>query len=259
MTKKIIGLVGILLVLNACASRDKMRYYKGIETEVNAEGVNYNPVLKQDDLLSIIVSSPSAEASANFNLMSFRQITGGETANTTAAPQGYLSYLIDNQGKIDFPVLGQLQLGGLTRNAAKSMIKTRLKDYINDPFVTLRILNYKVSVQGEVVRPGVFPVATDRITLPEALAMAGDLTIFGKRDNILIIRENEGKKTYNFVDITNANFINSPFYYLTQNDLVYVEPNKVRMNNAKIGPNIQVIIASLSLVVAFFAIYTTRN
>jgi polysaccharide export outer membrane protein len=236
-----------------------MRYYKGIETEVNAEGVNYNPVLKQDDLLSIIVSSPSAEASADFNLMSFRQITGGETANTTAAPQGYLSYLIDNQGKIDFPVLGHLQLGGLTRNAAKSMIKTRLKDYINDPFVTLRILNYKVSVQGEVVRPGVFPVATDRITLPEALAMAGDLTIFGKRDNILIIRENEGKKTYNFVDITNANFINSPFYYLTQNDLVYVEPNKVRMNNAKIGPNIQVIIASLSIVVAFFAIYTTRN
>ena len=117
---------------------------------------------------------------------------------------------------------------------------------------------FKVSVTGEVNTPGSFPIATERVTLPEALAMAGDLTIYGNRDNILIIREMDGKKTYNFVDITKADFINSPFYYLSQNDMVYVEPTKVRMNSAAVGPNIGIIISSISLLLAVYTIYT-RN
>lgn len=258
MIKKIFAVALILIVLASCASRDKIRYYKGIEEAAYADSITYNPVLKQDDLLSIIISSPSAEATANFNVASFGVGNTGSAPGATAEQPGYLSYLVDNQGKIDFPVLGKLTLGGLTRSQAIFMIKTKLKDYIKDPFVTLRILNFKVSVTGEVMTPGSFPIATERITLPEALAMAGDLTIFGKRDNILIIRETDGKKTYNFVDITKADFINSPFYYLSQNDLIYVEPNKVRMNSSLIGPNIQVTIAALSLLVAFYAIYT-RN
>lgn len=258
MIRKIVALLTVLLILNSCASRDSMRYYKGIETEAYADSISYNPVLKQDDLLSIIVSSPSAEATANFNVASYGVGNTGLAPGTSAPQPGYLSYLIDNEGNIDFPVLGKLKLGGLSRSVALLMIKTKLKSYIKDPFVTMRILNFKVSVQGEVAKPGVFPVITERITLPEALAMAGDLTIFAKRENILIIRENEGKKTYNFVDITKAEFINSPFYYLTQNDMVYVEPNKVRMNSSVIGPNIQVVIAALTVVVVFYGIFT-RN
>lgn len=259
MTRKIITVVVLVLVLASCASRDKIRYYKGIEEAAYADSITYNPVLKQDDLLSIIVSSPSAEATANFNVASFGVGNTGLAPGATAEQPGYLSYLIDNQGKIDFPVLGKLTLGGLTRSQAMSMIKAKLKDYIKDPFVTMRILNFKVSVTGEVTQPGSFPIATERVTLPEALAMAGDLTIYGKRDNILIIRETDGKKTYNFVDITKADFINSPFYYLSQNDMVYVEPNKVRMNGSTIGPNITVILSSLSLLLGIFTVYTANK
>lgn len=258
MIKKIFAFSILLIILGSCASRDKMRYYKGIEEAANADSISYNPVLKQDDLLSIIVSSPSAEATANFNVMSYGVGNTGGVPGEVAEQPTYLAYLIDNQGYIDFPVLGPLKLGGLTRSAALSMIKTKLKNYIKDPFVTMRILNFKVSVQGEVLRPGTYPINSERITLPEALAMAGDLSIFGRRDNILIIRENEGKKTYNFVDITKADFINSDFYYLSQNDMVYVEPNKVKMNSAAIGPNITIILSSLSLILAFYAIFT-RN
>lgn len=247
-----------MLVLSSCASRDKMRYYRDIEQAVQNDSLTYNPILKQDDLLSIIVSSPSAEATANFNVASFGVGNSGDAPGTSVAQPTYLSYLIDNKGKIDFPVLGKLKLGGLTRDEAMTMIKTKLKAYINDPYVTMRILNYKVSVQGEVNSPGTFPITTERVTLPEALSMAGDLTIYGKRDNILIIREIDGKKSYNFVDLTKADFVNSPFYYLSQNDMVYVEPNKVRMNSSAVGPNITVILSSISVLLAIFTIYTRK-
>lgn len=259
MNKKVFLLFISAIILGSCASRDKMRYYKGIEEAAYADSISYNPVLKQDDLLSIIVSSPSAEATANFNVASFGVGNTGEAPGASVAQPVYLSYLIDNQGYIDFPVLGKLKLGGLSRNQAMSLIKGKLRNYIKDPFVTMRILNYKVAVQGEVNKPGVFPITTERITLPEALSMAGDLTIYGKRDNILIIREIDGKKTYNFIDITNADFINSPFYFLTQNDVVYVEPNKVKMNSSVFGPNIQIIFSSLTLLLTIYAIYLRQR
>lgn len=240
--------VVLIALLNSCASREKLQYFQGIEQAAYADSITYNPILKQDDLLSIIVSAASVEATANFNLTSYGVgASGSGTVGSSKEQPAALSYLVDNKGYIDFPVLGQLKVAGLTRNDAMIMIKTQLKNYIKDPFVTMRILNFKIIVQGEVATPGVFPIATERVTLPEALAMAGDLTIFGKRDNILIIRENEGKKTYNFIDITNADFINSPFYYLSQNDLIYVEPNKVRMNASASGPNIGLVFASISL------------
>ena len=258
MIRKIFALAILLIVLASCATRDKIRYYEGIAAAVENDSVTYNPILKQDDLLSIVVSSPNAEATANFNLASFGVGTAGNAPGTYMVQPTYLSYLIDNEGKINFPVLGPLKLGGLTRKEAILMINTKLKAYINDPFVTLRILNYKVSVQGEVNSPGSFPVSTERISLPEALSMAGDLTIYGRRDNILVIREIDGKKSYNFVDLTKADFINSPFYYLSQNDVVYVEPNKTRINSSVIGPNISMIIASLSLLLTVYTVYTRK-
>jgi polysaccharide export outer membrane protein len=258
MIKKIVAVTVLIVVLASCASRDKIRYFKGIEEAAYADSISYNPVLKQDDLLSIIVSSPSAEATANFNVASYGVGTTGATPGEVVEQPTYLSYLIDNEGYVEFPVLGPLKLAGLTRSSALSMIKGKLRNYIKEPFVTMRILNYKVSVQGEVARPGTFPIKTERVTLPEALAMAGDLTIYGRRDNVLIIRENEGKKTYNFVDLTKADFINSPFYYLSQNDMVYVEPNKVKMNSSAVGPNIAVILSALGILIGFYAIFT-RN
>lgn len=265
MTRKILAVLILLTVLASCASRDKLRYYKGIEQAVENENVNYNSVLKQDDLLYIVVSSPNAEAAVDFNITSFGLAPAGDAAgsagaggSTSAGTLQYKAYLVDNEGYIDFPILGKLKLGGLTRTEALTLLKTRLKAYINEPTVLLRILNFKVTVQGEVNGPGVFTITTERFTLPEALSMAGDLTIYGKRDNILIIREVDGKKTYNFVDITKADFINSPFYYLSQNDLVYVEPSKVRMNASALSPSISVILSSVSLLLSVYVIFIKK-
>jgi polysaccharide export outer membrane protein len=257
MIKNLVLLLLAITTITSCASREKLRYYRGIETLSQEGQTNYEPVLKQDDLLMIIVLAPTPELAADFNLTNFN-IVGDfpilgrpDLANLQFR---YQAYLIDNNGFIEFPVLGSIQLGGLTRTKALEVLKAKLKPFINDPIINLRILNYKVTVQGEVVRPGTFTAVTERITLPEALAMAGDLTIFGRRENILIIRENNGKKESHFVDMTKADFINSPYYYLSQNDVVYVEPNKTRMNSAAVGPNISIILTSVSLLITIVAL-----
>ena len=258
MTKKIMLLLVVIVVITSCASREKLQYYRGIENISQQQPTNYEPVLKQDDLLMIVVLAPTPELAADFNLTSFSLIGDGVSAagrpDVINTQMRYQSYLIDNQGFIEFPVLGKIQLGGLTRTEALNLLKTKLKSYINDPIVNLRILNYKVTVQGEVVRPGTFTTATERITLPEALSLAGDLTIYGKRENILIIREIDGKKESHFVDMTKSDFINSPYYYLSQNDVVYVEPNKTKMNSAAVGPNISIILSSVSLLITIIAL-----
>lgn len=142
----------------------------------------------------------------------------------------------------------------MTKSQAITELNSVLREYLIGPSVNITILNFKVTVQGEVVKPGVINVQSERLTLPEALGMAGDLTIYGKRENIMVIREKEGKKTIERIDITNADFINSPYYYLSQNDLVYVEPNKTRMNASKVGPNINVIISASSLLVTLIVL-----
>lgn len=252
----VIAVLGILLI--SCASREKLAYYQDIKNLSSSENSSYDPVLKPDDLLLIFVSSPDPEVAAPFNLNTI-SIAGSTSSGLSSSENAggqvrYQTYLIDNQGFIQFPVIGSIKLGGLRREVALDVLKTALKKYIQEPIVNLRILNYKVTVQGEVVRSGTFNVLTERITLPEAISMAGDMTIYGKRDNVLIIREIEGKKTYNFVDMTKSEFINSPFYYLSQNDLVVVEPNKTRINASVVGPNISVIISSLSLLITVVAL-----
>lgn len=257
MAKKIVLLLIIIVGISSCVPRKEMQYYRGVENVAEQNVVNYNPILKQDDLLLIMVLAPKPELAADFNLAPFN-IVGDNLSfgrpDLANVQQRYQTYLIDNEGFIEFPVLGRIQLGGMTRTEALTALKAKLKDYINDPIVNLRILNYKVTVQGEVVRPGVFTTTTERITLPEALAMAGDLTVYGKRENILIIREIDGKKESHFVDMTKSDFINSPYYYLSQNDVVYVEPNKTKMNAAAVGPNISIILSSASLLITIIAL-----
>lgn len=251
-----IAILGILFV--SCASRDKIAYYQDIKNLPSSEMTNYNPILKEDDLLLIFISSPDPEVASPFNLGTINLVGNTSPGLANIENSGgqirYQTYLIDNNGFIQFPIIGNIKIGGLTREAALQTIKTSLKKYITDPIVNLRILNYKVTVQGEVVRPGTFSIITERITLPEAISMAGDMTIYGKRDNVLVIREIDGKKTYNFVDMTKSDFINSDFYYLSQNDLVVVEPNKTRINASVVGPNISVIISSLSLLITVIAL-----
>ena len=153
--------------------------------------------------------------------------------------QRVLGYLVDKNGEIDFPILGKLQVAGLTRLELTELIKQKLidEDLIKDPIVTVQFLNFKVSVMGEVSRPGSFTINSDRITLLEALSMAGDLTIYGRRDRVAVIRETDGKRTILFHDLRSSDIFLSPCYYLQQNDIVYVEPNKAKAGQREINSN----------------------
>lgn len=247
MFKKNLQIAAVVLLLfpfYSCVPTSKMLYLQDSTESQKNDIKTYETLLQPDDLLSIIVSSQNPENSVPFNLP---QIQGNyEIGNNQ---NGIKTYLIDSEGNIDFPVLGKIKLAGLSRKEANEHLITLLSDYIKNPGINLRILNYKFSVLGEVNKPGSFTVDSERITLLEALSNAGDLTIYGKRSDILVIREQNGKKNYKHIDITKSDFINSDYYYLVQNDLVLVNPNRTRQNAAAVGPNTSVILSAISILV----------
>ena len=248
---KTITLLTILILLfSSCASRKDVVYYQNIDyinTQQNA--TSFEIKIQPDDLLMIIVSADDPEVALPFNLTSVI-IPNTVKAESVTGQQTMQLYLVDQKGAIEFPVLGKLQVSGLTRSELLRNLQNKIGAFIKNPIINLRIMNFKISLQGEVNLPGTYPIVSERITLIEALSMAKDLTIYGKRDNILIIREINGVKSYNRVDITKSDFMNSPFYYLSQNDVVYVEPNKTRVNSSAVGPNTSVIISAISILVS---------
>lgn len=235
MNKKFIFFcLSLLFVLNSCVSKKEVVYFQGISGTESTTNSNYEPLIKTDDVLFIRVSTLNPTAAEPFNI---GQAQGGGASGNALQLQNN-TYLVDNAGYIQFPVLGNLKVTGLTRVELIELLRSKITEYVNNPVINLRIMNYKITVLGEVNNPGTFTLSSERITLPEALAMAGDMTLFGKRDNVLIIRENQGVKTSYRVDITNPDIVNSPYYYLTQNDLIYIEPNQRKINSTAIGPNI---------------------
>lgn len=262
--KKTIPVFFVFLFFS-CASKQEYVYYQNIDGLANAESLQtYEIKIQPDDLLMIIVSADDPESALPFNLSTI-SVPSAMNANTGSminarGQETMQSYLVDAAGFIDFPVLGKLKVGGLSRSELMQLLEAKIAQYIKNPIINIRLMNFKVSVQGEVTLPGTYSIGSDRVTLIEALSMAKDLTIYGKRDNILIIREVNGVKSYNRVDLTKADFINSPFYYLAQNDVVYVEPNKTRINGAAVGSNTGVIISITSLLITVITlIVTTTN
>lgn len=247
--KRIIMITLLSVVILSCSSSKNIAYFQN--TIANSEVQKFEPVLQPDDILNIVISSENPEIAAPYNLKTV--VFQGNTENSVAQER-LQTYLIDQEGFIELPMIGKVKLAGLSRTAAVNEIKKVLTEHIKDPIVNLRIVNFKVSILGEVVKPGMYTIQSERVTLVEALALAGDLTIYGKRTDILLIREKEGVKTMQRIDITKSDFINSPYYYLTQNDVVYIEPNKTRVNSSVIGPNIVVGISALSLVVTILAL-----
>ncbi len=242
---KNILLLLFIAVVASCSSGAKITYLQNADTKPPEEKpLKYEPTLQSDDLLSIIVSAQNPESTVPFNLP---QIQGNyEIGNNQ---NGIKTYLINNEGEIDFPVIGKVKLGGLVRSEANKKLEALVSEYVKNPGINLRILNFKISVLGEVTRPGTFSIDSERITLLEALGKAGDLTIYGKRSDLLIIRENNGVKKYQRVDITKADFVSSPFYYLAQNDVVVVNPNKTKINASAVGPNTSTILNVVSILI----------
>ncbi|WP_221258899.1 polysaccharide biosynthesis/export family protein [Flavobacterium okayamense] len=245
-------LLALSLVVFSCASSDKMLY---LQNNISTESkTNYNTVIKPDDVLMIVVSSENPEVAEPYNLKSVVLQSNSEEAIQTQRTQ---TYIVDIEGYIEFPILGKVKIGGLNKQEAIEYLKSLLKDHVKDAVINMRILNFEVTVLGEVNRPGTFEISSERITILEALGKAGDLTIYGKRKNVLLIRDENGVKSTHRLDLTKSDIVNSPYYYLAQNDVVYVEPNKTRINSSAVGPNIAVGISALSLVVTIIAL-TTR-
>ena len=249
-TKFAITSIIILLFLSSCVSKKEVVYFqnaKDFETMVDTD--TFTPKFKVNDIISVYVSTFDMDASRPFNLSK----DGGNNNNTE-----FLDYLIDNEGNIDYPVLGKIKLLGLSVQEAQELFKDKLALYLKDPIVNIRILNFRISVLGEVGSPGMYEVSGERITILEALALAGDLTIKGQRENILVVRDFNGTKTYTRVDLTNKELFNSPVYYLTQNDTIYVEPNNSAVSGASGDMRISTIISISSFLVTTALIFVTR-
>ena len=193
-------------------------------------------VIQPMDILSIVVSSRNPELAAMFNLPVVTYPEGSEAGLAGGYGQTLMGYMVDSQGMIDFPVLGKVEAAGMTRWELAGKIKRMLTDegYLIDSVVTVEFLNFKVSVMGEVTSPGTFAVEGDKITVMQAIAMAKDLTIFGRRDNVLVIREQGGRRVIYEVDLTDVDMFKSPAYFLQQNDVVYVEPNSKKARQSTV-------------------------
>lgn len=255
VTTYVIAAIAILL-LAACASPKNVAYIQNSDTFVaDSSAFLYEAHIMPKDVLTITVNTVNPEISAPFNLMVSPTLgnasTGGQTVSSTRALQ---TYLVSNDGTISFPVLGTLKVGGLSKAECEQLIHDRIVRYLNgkeDPVVTVRMANYKISVLGEVARPGMFTVNNEKINIFEALAQAGDLTIYGVRDRVKLIRENaDGKKHIYTMNLNDANIIHSPCYYLQQNDVVYVEPNKVKAHNSSVGQTTTLWLTSTSILVS---------
>ncbi|GAB3041950.1 polysaccharide biosynthesis/export family protein [Spirosoma pulveris] len=223
-----------------------------------ALAARYIPTIKAGDILSVQVSSLSPEATAFFNPYAAMTAMTGVTAqqNNPTTPIPYTpGYLVSEDGQIELPLMGRQTVAGLTNSQAAAQIKQKLLEYLKEPTVNVRNLNFQISVSGEVARPSVFSISNEQISLPAALGLAGDITIYGQRTNILVIREENGKRTFNRVDLTKRDVFTSPFYYLRPNDIVYVEPGKARITNAdRTYQLIPIMLSALS----FIAIVVSR-
>lgn len=238
----------ITLALGSCISR-KQTVYLQPDTE-SLDFSRYNsPRIQRDDQLTILVSAADPQVVAIFNpqLQAQRGTQAGGLMTQDMAMRP--SYLVDEFGEIDFPVLGKVKLGGLTRREASDFMKKKLSTYVVDVGVNIAFSNFRVSVLGEVRSPGVFTLPQERITVLEALAMAGDMTRYGVRSNVLLVRERDGVKETHRLDLTSDSLLNSPHYYLTQNDVLYVEPNNSQVRDSNFGQNTNVFISVTSILI----------
>jgi polysaccharide export outer membrane protein len=224
--------VSVLAIFASCTSSKKSVYFLNQPTaEIVTSNEGPKPVIDVNDLLSISVSSLSAQASGTFNAVN----TGGIVTNNYSVPSTPVSgYLVGTDGYIKFPQLGKIKAKDLTTAELEEYITNKLLELklLQEPIVTVRHLNFKVTVLGEVARPSVFNVPNAKISLLEAIGMAGDLTIYGKRNNVLLIREENNKKLTVRINLNSSDLLQSPYYYLKSNDIIYVEPNSAKVTSA---------------------------
>lgn len=245
MKRSVLFLFVLVFLMSSCDVSKRITYFQDIQDHQTISGKTEQPTpeirLRPEDKISIIVNTKVPELTSLFNLPYTARILGQSTDYINNVNQGTSAYIIKADGTIDFPVLGAVQAAGLTRDELSSYIKEELinRNLVNDPVVTVEFVNLQFSVMGEVRVPGSYKITRDHITLLEALSMAGDLNIDGRRDNVLVLRPNAtGEITAYSVDMRSFdNVKNSPAYYIHQNDYIYIEPNKKRANQSTVNAN----------------------
>lgn len=229
----------LIAFLSSCGNVKNIAYLQNSDT-INYEKSKYlyDAKIMPKDELTITVNTTNPEVSLPFNLLMQNAYQQGRTISSGAGGT-LMPYLVDTEGCINYPIIGRLHVAGLTKRECERMIQEKIQPYLaenENPIVTVRMSSYSISVLGEVARPGSYMVSREEINIFEALAQAGDLTIYGVRDRVKLIRKDaSGKKEIHTLNLNDADIVNSPYYYLQQNDVVYVEPNKVKAQNSSVG------------------------
>ncbi len=227
--------LSLVFVMGACGVPKDVTYFQGIDSltpeQIEMMNQTYTTQIVPDDLLTITVSAWDPTVVTPFNPPVYAYAAQGETS--TVSSTQLQTYLVDKEGNINFPVLGKVHVGGMSKLEVSNMLQEKIAAYVKDAIVNVQIVNYKVTLMGEVARPGTVTVRNDRISILDAIGQSGDLTINANRTNVLVIRDNNGAKEFARLDLTQPDIFTSPYYYLRQNDVVYVEPNKAKKRNAR--------------------------
>ncbi|WP_300980395.1 polysaccharide biosynthesis/export family protein [Nonlabens sp.] len=254
--KAVLLILGIALI-SSCVPKKRLLYLQDIDTSLTDNELNYQSIIKKDDILRISVTSENMELVQPFNQLI--GITNQSSLNGIGQQGQLFGYLVDNHGTLVFPLLGTIEAAGKTREEMTVFLQSKIREgFVKDAVVDVRIVNFKVTVLGEVNRPGTFNLDYNRITLLQVLGQAGDLTIYGNRKNITILRDVDGVQTSHRVDLTTSDFIDSDFYYLQQNDVVVVEPNYAQVQAAGFNRNASLYVSIASILLSLIVIIS-RN
>lgn len=245
----LLGLIILLSFLGSCASRNDIVYFQQDSIALNTAFEMQAPKMQPGDILTISITADDIRATEPFNQVNVYQ-AGTMQNNHPFIP----TYSIEKDGTIEFPQLGKIVLAGKTRVEAINYLKKEVGKFINNPGVNLNIRNFRVTVLGEVAKPGNYLIENDRISILEALSLAGDLTINGVRKNVLVVREENNNKTEYRIDLTNRNSLNSPVYFLKQNDVVYIEPNGAKIQSSKYTQNTSIFVSIAGLIITIIAV-----
>lgn len=247
------------IFLGACSVPKDVVYFQGVDSltpeQVDQMNQSYVSRICKDDLLAISVTAPDPSVTTPFNPPVFAYSQQGD--QPISASQSMYTYLVDSDGNINFPVLGSIHVAGLSKQELCGKLQDDLSKYIDSPLVNVQITNFRITIMGEVNRPGTFTIKNDRISILDAFGYVGDLSITANRKNVLLIRDNDGKKEFVRMDVTDPALFTSPYYYLRQNDVIYVEPNNAKQRNARYSQAQQYSITVFSSILSAVSVITT--
>lgn len=253
---KWIGMVIGILFLASCSSSKEIVYFQDIDQmQPKAFAAEYEAIIKKDDKLAIVVSGPDKTVTAPYNLTLGEMSTTSGSVSSTNPENATLSYLVDPQGNIEFPILGTIHVEGMTRNELTEYLTERIGQDVKNPVVYVAFKNYKITVLGEVRTPGTFVMDSEKISILQALGRAGDLTLTAKRDGIILLREVGGRQEHFTIDLRDSEILDSPYFYLQQNDVLYIPPSAARVANATMANSVwSILLSSITTSIALISL-----